>query len=156
MKNEAENINYVTHTSKPKNNGTHLPILLLLLIDACILTASYLLAFYLRFYSSLVTTFQGEIPPLRYYAELLVYVVPCYLLFYYIFQLYSNKRNKGIRREHLGIFLSNLCGIVFFIGILYLQKELHISRIFIAEFFLINIILSITLRTMLSNLVKLA
>lgn len=155
MKNDATNINTVTNTSEPKMNyDTHVPALLFLLIDACILVASYLLAYYLRFYSFLATNFHGEIPPLRYYAEFLIYVLPCFLLLNYIFQLYSNIRKKGIIRELLGIVLSNLCGIVFFMSILFLRQEYHISRTFIIVFFLINIILSITLRTILPKLVK--
>ena len=130
-------------------------------LDACIFAISYVLAYYLRFYSSL-TDFnflrveRGTFYPLRVYALWLVFLIPLYLFIYYSNRLYTPKRGKRKWLEVFQIILANTFGIAFFTFTLYLRKEGDISRHFLGIFYGTNIILSSAARLTLSYVLRVA
>jgi FlaA1/EpsC-like NDP-sugar epimerase len=124
------------------------------LMDACTIIVAYLFAYYIRFYSLFVTNNSRTFYPLGKYTVLLIYLVPMYIFIYYVFRLYTPKRGK---RKRLGIFniiLSNIFGIAFFTFTLYFQKEVNISRKFLILFFIINVVLGVSSRMLVSYTLK--
>lgn len=75
-------------------------------LDACVIIFSYVLAWYLRFKSGL---FQQDpwFLSLHEYMGALLYIVPGYLMLYYLFQLYTPKRVRGRRLEAWNILQAN-------------------------------------------------
>lgn len=128
-------------------------------LDACIVAISYVLSYYLRFYSPLTSlnflrVERGTFYPLRVYALWLVFLIPLYLLIYYFNRLYTPKRGKRKWLEVFQIILANTFGIAFFTFTLYLRKEIDISRHFLGIFYVTNIVLSSATRLTLAYALK--
>ena len=123
-------------------------------LDACIVAISYVLSYYLRFYSPLTRVERGTFYPLRVYALWLVFLIPLYLLLYYFNRLYTPKRGKRKWLEVFQIILANTLGIAFFTFTLYLRKEINISRHFLGIFYGTNIVLSSAARLTLAYALK--
>jgi len=131
------------------------------LMDACIIVVAYLLTYYLRFFSpltnlSFLMVEKGTFYSLGEYSFRLVYLVPLYLFIYYFSKLYTPKRGKRKWTEIFYIILANFFGIAFFTLILYFQKEKDISRGFLTFFFIINVILGVSSRMLLTYSLKIA
>ena len=122
-------------------------------IDAGVLIISYVLAWYLRFKSGIF-----EIDPwflsLQVYMTALVFIVPGYLMLYYIFQLYAPKRVRGRRLEAWNIIQANTLGLLVFILILYLTHEANFSRTMIFVFFCVNIFLEVLVRNIIRIILR--
>ena len=90
-------------------------------IDGIIIVISYVLAWYLRFKSGIF-----ELDPwflsLRAYMSALIFILPGYLLLYYIFQLYVPRRMRGRRLEAWNVLQANSIGLLAFILILMKEK----------------------------------
>ena len=54
----------------------------------------------------------------------------------------------------LHLIIANTIGIAFFFSTLYLQKELHISRSFLAFFYILNVLLAILTRFIITKIVR--
>ena len=128
-------------------NGLHV------VIDACIVAISYVLAWYIRFKSGLFEL-DGWFLSLQEYTKVLIFVVPGYLVLYYIFQLYTPKRVQGRRLEIWHITQANTIGLMAFILVLYLVKEQNFSRSMLFVFFWVNIILEAIVRNIIRYLLK--
>lgn len=128
-------------------NGLHV------VIDACIVAMSYVLAWYIRFKSGLFEL-DGWFLSLQEYTKVLIFVVPGYLVLYYIFQLYTPKRVQGRRLEIWHITQANTIGLMAFILVLYLVKEQNFSRSMLFVFFWVNIILEAIVRNIIRYLLK--
>lgn len=130
------------------------------LIDACIIAATYLFAYYLRFYSILT-----HLPILSvekighhsfsYYAQWLILLIPLYLIIYYYLKLYTPKRSKGKWTEFYYLILANGLGVVFVTFFLYMIKESDISRGLLFFFSALNVIFSTAARMLLAYVLKL-
>ena len=110
------------------------------LIDAVLLVASYLLAWNLRFRTSIFHSTVRTLP-LRYYIIALLLIVPLYILLYYAFQLYDVSLIQGRRHELSNILKANVVGMLFIILILYLIKQQHFARNMLVLFFVLNVLL---------------
>ena len=66
----------------------------------------------------------------------LLYIVPGYLMLYYLFQLYTPKRVRGRRLEAWNILQANTIGLMVFTFVLYIIEQANFSRKMIANFFL--------------------
>ena len=75
------------------------------MLDAGIITASYLTAYVLQF-QIFARKNSGALPVQTYMSALLV-IVPGYLILYDAFKLYTPKRIQGRRLEAINIFLAN-------------------------------------------------
>lgn len=128
------------------------------LVDAFIIVCSYFVSYYLRFsflpflrFFELTTQYYF---PRIYYAKYLVYIVPAFLLFYFISNLYSPKRSNNRRVELLNLLKANFFGAIYFMFLLYLVNEPDISRKFIFVFITVNVLLDFIFRVLLANILK--
>ena len=109
-------------------------------LDAVVIVISYVLSWYLRFRSGIF-----EMDPwylsLQVYMSVLIFIIPGYLLLYYIFQLYTPKRVRGRRLEAWNILQANTIGFLVFILVLYFRHQTDFSRTMIFVFELMEWIL---------------
>lgn len=130
-----------------KNNQKQLNQLQVL-IDGFIIICSYVLAWYLRIASGIMSL-QGTVLSAKTYLYPLVLVVPGYLILYYFSKLYTQKRLRGKRFEISGIFQANIIGLLLFILVLYIIGEVNFSRHMLFIFFCINVSLECMFRYVL-------
>lgn len=107
-------------------------------IDAFVIILSYVLAWYIKFHSGLLSA-EGTRLSDRTYMTALIFVVPGYLLLNYIFQLYTPKRMTSRRNELWNIIKANTVGLLIFILVLYLKHEPSFSREMLFVFYCLNI-----------------
>ena len=126
------------------------------LIDACIIVFSYLLAYYLRFYiiTNVTSVANEKWYPLHVYGDKLIFIVPLYLFLNYFFDLYTPMENTSSLTKIFKIILINTLGIVLTTITLYLQKESDVSRQFLIIFFIINATLTIVTKILPSYCLK--
>lgn len=117
-------------------------------LDGSVVITSYALAWYLRFRSGVFNLDEWYLP-LESYMRLLFYIVPGYLVLFYAFHLYEPKRVMGRRLEGWRIIQANTLGMMALILVLYVTKQVHISRTMIFVFFCTNIILLVIERNIL-------
>ena len=112
---------------------------LLVLIDAVITAFSLILAYIVKFY--ILNDGPGVgVLPLSDYIELLVLIVPVYMLLYYSCSVYAPKRTVRRRFEVYGIVKANTIGIIVLIVVLYMIiKEINFSRSVMAFFYILNV-----------------
>ncbi len=124
-------------------------------LDAVIIAASYMLAWYLKFASPFVTTDPnvGALD-IRTYFEMLYFIVPGYLILYYAFNLYTPKRATVHRYEILNIFQANTVGMVVLMAGWYMVAQIHFSRTMMAMFYGINIVLTTLGRSLIRILLQ--
>lgn len=112
---------------------------LMVIIDAAITAASFILAYYFKFYILNNGPGIGVLPVVEYF-RLLWVIVPLYVLLYYWCSIYAPKRTVRIRFEVYGIIKANFIGIMALIIILFLiVRELNYSRSVIAFFYFFNV-----------------
>lgn len=116
-----------------------------ILIDAIVLIISYLLAYSFWLQSDYVRMSSGMLP-FSTYTVALLYILPCYLMVYYLFKLYTVKCIQNKFREILNVFSANITGLIIFLLLLYISRQLFFSRIMIFMFGSINTMLLIVIR----------
>lgn len=113
------------------------------LIDALVITAAYVLSWFIFIGSHWYHTDREVLPP-RIYLGALIVIVPVYVLLYAFFQLFTPKRVQGRRKEFANICKANIIGLFLFALVLYLARKnpylQHFSSRVVIGFFLINII----------------
>lgn len=135
-----------------KDNQRHFNRLHLLL-DILIFMLSYLEAWYLKFRTDL---FKDSYETLRFedYMVALIVVVPGYLLLYTAFHLYTPKRVLGRRVEIANIIKANTIGVMIFLTVLYLTKQIHFSREMLFIFYVLNMVNGIAMRLIIMASLK--
>ncbi|HJA43535.1 MAG TPA: undecaprenyl-phosphate glucose phosphotransferase [Candidatus Dorea stercoravium] len=128
-------------------NGLHV------VLDACVIAMSYVLAWYIRFKFGVFAPSPWYLS-LQEYCRVLIFVIPGYLILYYIFQLYTPKRVQGRRLEIWHITQANVIGLMGLILILYLVKEQNFSRSMLFVFFCVNIFAEALMRNMIRILLR--
>ncbi|MDE6213575.1 MAG: undecaprenyl-phosphate glucose phosphotransferase, partial [Lachnospiraceae bacterium] len=124
-------------------------------LDAVIVAASYMLAWYLKFASPF-----SDIDPnvgvlsMSTYFEMLYAIVPGYLILYYAFHLYTPKRATAHRYEIINIFQANTVGMVVMMAGWYMVAQIHFSRTMMAMFYGINIFLTTLGRSLIRMLLQ--
>lgn len=122
-----------------------------LLLDAMIVAVSYVLAWYIKFY-----TFDrgeegvGVLPREQYFAAL-IFIVPVYMILYYYCSVYKPKRAVKRRYEIYSIIKANTIGLVLFMTLLYVMKQMHISREMILIFYGLNVFTTSLSRVVIRN-----
>lgn len=139
---------YVELGGKTTSNNKNYFNRMYMIYDAMVLAISYILAYYLCFKGTF-----GERNflslPFYIYMSALIYVIPGYLIIYYLFKLYTLKCTQKKLREDGNIVLANVIGLLVFILILYLFRQFHFSRMMVAVFACINVILEIITRKLI-------
>lgn len=110
-----------------------------LIMDALITTFSYVSAYYIKFYIFLPGPGPGVLPA-RDYFELLIVLIPLYMMMYYLCNVYAPKRTVRRRHEIFDIFKANVFGLALFVLLLYLVvREMNFSRGVMGIFFVTNV-----------------
>lgn len=126
-----------------------------LLVDAIVVAISYLLAWYIKFATAFADTVPGQgALDMETYFNALYFLVPGYVLLYYIFNMYTPKRATRRKYEIISIIQANTVGVVLLIAGLYMIKQINFSRAMLGVFYVLNIILTILCRTMIRNLLR--
>lgn len=130
-----------------KDNQRHFNRLHILL-DVLLFMLSYIEAWYIKFRTPL---FRESYETLSFedYMVALVFIVPGYLLLYTAFHLYTPKRVQGRRVEGANIIKANTVGILIFLTLLYLTKQVHFSREMIFIFYVLNMCNCVAMRLIL-------
>lgn len=123
-----------------------------LVLDAIVVAISYLLAWYFKFGAP----WAAEIPALSMaeYMVALWVIVPGYIILYYVMNLYTPKRTTLRRYEIFNIFQANTVGLIGFIVVLYIVKQIHFSRTMILMFYIINIVLTTMFRGFIRHVLQ--
>lgn len=125
------------------------------LIDAIVIAASYILAWFLKFKSGLFPLEPGTgVLPMETYFSLLYGIVPMYLILYYICNLYTPKRASGRKVELYNIIKANSAGIGIILGGLYLLDQKDFSRSMLVIFYICNIVFETGIRNVLRSFLR--
>ena len=122
-------------------------------LDAVVLVLAYVLAWYLRFKSGWFELDAWYYSLLE-YMRLLIFIVPEYLVLYYLFHLYVPKRVLGRRLEAWRVVQANGIGVMVLILVLYLSKQSDISRHMLFVFLCANIFLEVLERNVLRIILR--
>ncbi|MBR3825866.1 MAG: undecaprenyl-phosphate glucose phosphotransferase [Lachnospiraceae bacterium] len=119
-------------------------------MDALITIISYALAYVLKFYVIDAGSMGiGVLPPKDYFSMLL-FLVPAYVLLYYLCNVYGPKRTGKQHREIGAIIKANTVGMALYIVILYIfVQEINYSRSMMAIFYVLNIVITTISRIIL-------
>jgi len=127
-----------------------------LLVDAVVVAISYLLAWYIKFATIFASAEPGVgVLSQETYFGFLTFVVPGYVLIYYYFNMYKPKRATRRKYELINIITSNTVGMVLFIVVLFMIKQQDFSRVMMALFYVINIVLTTLCRSLIRNILQL-
>lgn len=118
--------------------------------DACLCVLSMALAFFLHFSHYGGAFYIG----LDYYMRLMLFVVPAFFLIYHYFGLHDSFRHSNMISEAGKVFQSNAIGVVFVFVLVFFLKEVHVSRMVILLFGLINFALDSLSRAALRKLLR--
>jgi Undecaprenyl-phosphate glucose phosphotransferase len=108
------------------------------IVDGLLVVGSYALSYYLKFESVFADKNPGGRLSLPVYFSALYFLVPAYLLLYYMVQLYTSRRALRLWQEFVDIVQANIMGVIGFLVVLYIVNEPNFSRSMIAIFFVSN------------------
>ncbi len=112
---------------------------LMVMIDAAITAASFMLAYFFKFYILNKGPGPGVLPASDYF-RLLAFIIPIFMVMYYVCSVYAPKRTVRRRFEIYGIVKANTIGIVTLIIVLYMIiKEINYSRSVMVIFYTFNV-----------------
>lgn len=107
-------------------------------LDGLVIIISYVLSWYIRFKTGIFAQDPWALS-LEAYMQLLFGIVPGFLILYYAFHLYAPKRVMGRRLEAWRIIQANSLGVMALILLLYLIRQMDISRNMLFVFACVNI-----------------
>lgn len=119
-----------------------------LLLDILVIEVSYISSWYLKFKTN-IFGHTGDRLSFSKYMNALWGIIPGYILLYLAFHLYTSKRVQGRRLEFDNLLKANILGLMIFLTVLYVAKEHNFSREMLFIFFVINMILEITMRLLI-------
>ena len=111
----------------------------LLLMDWATLSVSWVLSYYLRFYSGIVPVYKG-IPPFKIYLTLLIFMIPLWSIVFRVFGLYRPRRVSTRMSEVVDIGKASTFAIMIFVSLTFLFRQYEFSRLTFFYFWLINIV----------------
>ncbi len=124
-----------------------------IVLDAIIVTVSYLLAWWLKFEGPFADTGAGAYT-MEFYFSALYFVVPAYLLLFYLNKMYTPKRTQRIETVITQVFGANVMGAVAFLVCIGAFKIGDFSRGLIGLFAIINVILLILERLIVRSVLR--
>ena len=134
-----------------KDNQTYFNRLHVVL-DALITTIAYIVSWYIRII--LFADPQAGTLPMETYFSALYFIVPGYLILYWMMHLYRSKRISSPWREGVDVIRANILGLVLFIVALYIINEPNFSRSMIFIFFGLNCFLMILMRNLVRHILR--
>ncbi|MCD8106291.1 MAG: undecaprenyl-phosphate glucose phosphotransferase [Lachnospiraceae bacterium] len=109
-------------------------------LDAIVMIVSYLFGWYVMMTYTRVSGV-GVLPP-EVYLMALAAIVPFFLLLYYAFNLYVSNRLEGRWREGGNILKANAVGGLTLMAILFMLRQMDVSRMLLSVFLVTNVILT--------------
>ena len=127
-------------------------------IDLILVVVSYVLSYGFRFLWLRWIPFFNKRPgsylELGEYMSYLWFILPGYLIILLVNGIYRPQRSNGRFLVILGIVRVNVIGIFYIMALLYLVREINISRVFLVIFFLINVLLELAYRWILRRILR--
>lgn len=117
-------------------------------LDGLVMLFCYAVAWFIRFKTGIFPQ-DLWVLSLRGYMKLLVYILPGFLLLYYMYKLYEPKRVLGRRLEAWRILQANGIGVMVLIVVLYVTKQIDVSRRMLAVFAVLNVCITIIERNLI-------
>ena len=122
---------------------------LLVVIDVLVILFSLVLAYYVRFKTTLFGPLGGSLPFMHYLIFTIVCIIPTYLLLYYFFGLYKPFRNKSsIFSGAEDIIKSDIMAFIILVAILFIIDQPDFSRIMLFLLSLFGMIFTIIERAL--------
>lgn len=118
-------------------NGLHV------FVNLILAAVAYAVAYPIRF---LLFPVQGKFLPFESYMRYLWLIIPGYLLIFAFSDLYKPQRANSLVRELWDIIRANFFGGFYTLAMLYLVREIDISRTFIIIFVVLNLLFDIFFR----------
>ena len=132
-----------------------------ILIDTAIIVFSFIRAYYLRFSNdSILIRWEwieepvGIYGSLKDYMQILIMLIPCYLVSYYFFHFYDPKRTKSRKSEIFKNLKSNVVVILYCVAFLFFIRNGTYARLFIIIFVTLNFILEVLFRFCTTTLLR--
>lgn len=110
-----------------------------LIMDILIVIISYDIAWILHFQVFNEFGPESGILSMEQYMRTLIFIVPAFILLYYYCGVYTPQRTSGYWREIYNIICANTIGLVAFIVLFYITKQIDYSRKMLLIFYLLNI-----------------
>lgn len=128
------------------------------LIDAMVIIASYVFAWWLKFLSGILEHEVGVLS-FEFYMKALIVIVPGYVLLYYAFNLYTSKRVQGRRLEFSNIVMANTVGLLLAFAVLFTLQSYNaqfknFSREMFFYFYAVNIIAEEIVRLLIRRVLR--
>lgn len=128
------------------------------LIDAMVIIASYVFAWWLKFLSGILDHEVGVLS-FEFYMKALIVIVPGYVLLYYAFNLYTSKRVQGRRLEFSNIVMANTVGLLLAFAVLFTLQSYNaqfknFSREMFFYFYAVNIIAEEIVRLLIRRVLR--
>ncbi|MCC8104150.1 MAG: undecaprenyl-phosphate glucose phosphotransferase [Clostridiales bacterium] len=119
-------------------------------LDAIVIIFSYMTGWYVMV---LYSRRDGiGVLPREIYFMALIAIVPFFLILYYAFNLYVPNRLEGRRREGSNIVKANVVGGLVAMAVLFLIRQMDVSRMLLSVFLVLNVTLTVLER----NLIRMA
>lgn len=131
---------------------SNLFLFLLAVYDAIVIGLSFILAYYLRFYSNIIE--YKSIPPFYNYLKFILIAVPVWLIIFAFLQLYNPRRTRTIFADAKPLFLGNLLGILVICSFSFFYREYSYSRLTFIFFGAINFVLLQASRIIIRSILK--
>ena len=123
--------------------------MILIIIDVLVILFSLLLAYFVRFKTTLFGPLGGSLPFSSYFIFTIVCIIPTYLLLYYFFGLYKPFRNKSsIFSGAEDIIKADIMAFIILVAILFIINQPDFSRIMLFLLSLFGMILAILERAL--------
>lgn len=113
---------------------------LLIISDLIILTAAWILSYYVRFYTTLISPPLLGIPPLMTYVE---FLLPLWLLWAFVsnrFNVYRPRRIEHFIKEYFDVVKCLTFTLTILIAVIYLFKRFELSRLAFFYFWVMAIV----------------
>lgn len=133
-----------------------------LIIDASIIIFSFMLSYFLRFNVKssplinwgIIDGPRGHYLSINEYMEMLLFLVPFYIIAYYFFSLYNPIRSSSRRLELWSLIKANAIGILYCTAVLYFMNANYYARLFLGIFFISNIVFDYLFRHIVAKILK--
>ncbi len=125
-----------------------------IVVDGLLVAGSYMLSYYLKFESVFADKSAGGRLTMSVYFTALYFLVPSYLLLYYMVQLYTSRRALRMWNEFVDIIQANTMGVIGFLVVLYMINQPDFSRSMIGIFYVLNIFLTTFAHWMLRKFLR--
>lgn len=124
---------------------------ILILADMVTIICALILAWYLRFQTNVFGDVGVSGWGFTYYMVPLIFILPLFLVLYYIFGLYRPRRTKTLISEIGDIIKANFTGLVVLTTLLFLLEAMDYSRIVLVAFMTLSTIFTIVERMFFRN-----